>query len=33
MQFEWDEAKRTKNIVKHGIDFADVPQIFDGPMR
>lgn len=32
MQFEWDEAKRAKNIVKHGIDFADVPQIFHGPM-
>lgn len=32
MQFEWDEAKRVKNIVKHGIDFADVPQIFDSPM-
>ena len=32
MQFEWDEAKRAKNIVKHGIDFADVPRIYDGPM-
>lgn len=32
MQFEWDEAKRSENIAKHRIDFADVPQIFDGPM-
>ena len=22
MRFEWDEAKRLSNIVKHGIDFA-----------
>ncbi|WP_199246186.1 BrnT family toxin [[Phormidium] sp. ETS-05] len=32
MQFEWDEAKRAENILKHRIDFADVPQMFDGPM-
>ncbi|MBW4496181.1 MAG: BrnT family toxin [Oscillatoria princeps RMCB-10] len=32
MQFEWDEAKRAENIIKHRIDFADVPQMFDGPM-
>ena len=30
MEFEWDEAKRQSNIHKHGIDFADVPAIFDG---
>lgn len=23
--FEWDEAKRRSNIVKHGVDFLDVP--------
>jgi len=32
MKFDWDEAKRNENIVKHGIDFADVPAMFDGPM-
>lgn len=32
MKFEWDESKREANIVKHGIDFADVPEVFDGPM-
>ncbi|WP_017720953.1 BrnT family toxin [Kamptonema formosum] len=32
MQFEWDKAKREENIIKHRIDFADVPQMFDGPM-
>jgi uncharacterized DUF497 family protein len=29
--FEWDDAKRTRNIELHGIDFRDVPQVFDGP--
>jgi uncharacterized protein len=30
MAFEWDEAKRLANIEKHGIDFADVEQVFAG---
>ncbi|MFZ5821843.1 MAG: BrnT family toxin [Chloroflexota bacterium] len=29
MQFEWDEKKRLANIKKHGIDFVDVPAVFD----
>src|SRR3990167_656666 len=29
MQFEWDENKRLINIQKHGIDFVDVPAIFE----
>ena len=32
MKFDWDEAKRHENIAKHGIDFVDVPAVFDGPM-
>ncbi|MGH7230917.1 MAG: BrnT family toxin [Nitrospiraceae bacterium] len=32
MRFEWDEAKRTSNVAKHGIDFVDVPEMFQGPM-
>lgn len=32
MEFEWDEAKNLENIRKHEIDFADVPEMFDGPM-
>ena len=28
--FAWDEGKRSKNLQKHGIDFADAPRIFDG---
>ncbi|BAY22179.1 hypothetical protein NIES2100_19420 [Calothrix sp. NIES-2100] len=30
MEFEWDEDKRLANIRKHGIDFIDVPAVFDG---
>ena len=30
MRFVWDENKRLANIKKHGIDFTDVPPMFDG---
>ena len=30
--FVWDEGKRAANIAKHGIDFADVREMFAGPM-
>jgi uncharacterized protein len=30
MEFEWDEAKRLANLDKHGIDFLDVEEVFDG---
>jgi hypothetical protein len=30
--FEWDEAKRSANIAKHGIDFMDAQEMFAGPM-
>ena len=32
MQFEWDEEKNLENIRKHEIDFANVPEIFEGSM-
>lgn len=32
MKFNWDEAKRQENLARHGIDFMDVPALFDGPM-
>ncbi|MBC6419756.1 MAG: BrnT family toxin [Prochloron sp. SP5CPC1] len=32
MQLEWDEAKNLDNIYKHQIDFADIPEMFEGPM-
>lgn len=28
--FEWDENKRLSNIDKHGFDFVDAVQAFDG---
>ncbi len=32
MKFEWDDRKNRENIRKHGIDFQDVPGMFDHPM-
>lgn len=32
MTFVWDEKKNRENIRKHGIDFRDVPAMFDHPM-
>ncbi|ROM78352.1 hypothetical protein BK654_10270 [Pseudomonas brassicacearum] len=32
MLFEWDEAKNRVNVLKHGIDFNDVPGIFQHPI-
>ena len=31
MRFEWDEAKRRSNLRRHGIDFAAVERVLDGP--
>ena len=28
-RYEWDEGKRRANLVKHGLDFADVEEAFD----
>jgi len=33
MDFEWDEEKRRGNLEKHGIDFLDACQVFDGRPR
>ena len=32
MKFTWDETKNAMNRQKHGIDFADVPSLFDYTM-
>lgn len=32
MKFEWDENKNEQNILKHGIDFVDVPDFFDSSL-
>ena len=31
MDFEWDEAKATQNLRKHGVAFADATAVFDDP--
>jgi len=30
--FEWDEEKRTSNLLKHGIDFYDVRGVFESDL-
>jgi uncharacterized DUF497 family protein len=30
LAFEWDEKKRVSNLEKHGIDFEDATEVFDG---
>jgi uncharacterized DUF497 family protein len=32
MKFTWYESKRQANLKKHGFDFADAQQVFDGPV-
>ena len=32
MKYEWDEIKNRLNIRNHGIDFMDVPSMFQHPM-
>lgn len=32
MRYVWDEAKRQANLKKHGLDFAQAPEVFAGPM-
>lgn len=32
MRFEWDEAKNLANICKHGLDFTDAREVFEGPL-
>lgn len=30
MRFEWDEAKRQANLLKHGFDFVGIEEAFEG---
>lgn len=32
MEFEWDDQKNKANVVKHGISFEEVAEIFDYPI-
>jgi uncharacterized DUF497 family protein len=29
MRFQWDEAKASANLLRHGVDFADAATSFD----
>lgn len=29
MRFDWDEKKRLINFQRHGIDFADIQEVFE----
>ncbi len=31
MEFTWKATKRASNLKKHGFDFADAEQVFNGP--
>ncbi len=31
MQYQWDEGKRTENVAKHGVDFADAVAALEDP--
>jgi uncharacterized DUF497 family protein len=31
MRYEWDEAKNSSNLTKHGLKFEDAEQVFSGP--
>lgn len=30
MDYEWDEAKNSANLIKHGLSFADAEEVFSG---
>jgi uncharacterized DUF497 family protein len=32
VNFEWDETKNYQNLHKHGMDFDDVWEVFEGPL-
>jgi uncharacterized DUF497 family protein len=33
MKYEWDEAKRQSNLLKHGLDFADADLVLESRYR
>jgi uncharacterized DUF497 family protein len=32
VRFVWDEVKRRTNLHARGLDFLDVPEVFEGPV-
>ena len=33
MKFDWDEAKRAANLIKHKVDFELAKRVFNDPCR
>lgn len=33
MKLEWDEKKRRRNLLKHGLDFADAGLVLESDIR
>ena len=33
MRFEWDAAKESENIARHGVDFVEARETFTDPLR
>ena len=33
MDYEWDEAKRLRNLRKHGLDFMDADLVFEASLK
>jgi uncharacterized protein len=31
MDYQWDPVKATANVKKHGVEFADVVEVFEDP--
>jgi len=32
MEFEWDENKADRNLLKHGVSFEEAKTVFDDPL-
>ena len=33
IRYDWDPAKRTQNLAKHGLDFEDAWRVYEHPAR
>lgn len=33
IRYEWDDVKREQNLVKHGLAFNDVWQVYENPLK
>ncbi len=33
MDYDWDEAKRLRNLRKHGLDFMDADLVFEASLK